>query len=206
MSESRLATSPYDTAWELIPWYVNGSLSEDEAAEVARFAAEDDAFAAEVDAQRSLLGEVVTLPDPEAAMGRSWDSLKSRIEADQRARTAPARAPRWRIGFGAFLGAGALAAALVVAVVALQQPEDGFRTLTDDPALAGPSLQFQVNEGTDIARLTALLAEQGLQLTGGPSAGGVFTAALPEGADPAEAAEALMAAPEVPFAAPAVAP
>lgn len=119
--------------------------------------------------------------------------------------SAPSRGWRMpRFAGGLALG-GALAAMVAVAVVTIQPADDGFQTLTQSPAGAAPEVQFQATAGTPRAVLEALAAAQGLTLGATPSEGGVWHATAAPGADAAELArlaEALMAAPEIIFAAP----
>ncbi|MEC9431565.1 MAG: hypothetical protein VYD87_01550 [Pseudomonadota bacterium] len=199
-----------DQAWELIPWYVNGSLPEDQAAEIERRRDADPDFAAEVERQLGLAVGICMIEDDDAPRARSWETLRARIEAEERARTPASLS--WRDRLAALLGplggrtgalAGMACAVALVTVVAMRPADDdGFRTLTGADGAGAAAIKFQAAPGVDRDALAALLADRGLVLLGEPSEAGVFRAAPPEGADLAAEAEALMAAPEILFAAP----
>ncbi|SFH62944.1 hypothetical protein [Albimonas pacifica] len=206
-----------DDLWALIPWYVNGTLDAAESAAVQRAIAADDDFAAEVDRQLGVAARVCMLEEPqmEQAQARSWETLRARIEAEERARMpAPAQESAFarllakltsRAGLA--VAGGVCAAALAIAVLPIGVGEDdAYRTLTSQTAEAGAAIRFQAAPDVPRAALERLLAAQGLTLLGEPSEGGVFRAAGPEGADLDAAAQALMAAPEILFAAPEAQP
>ncbi|MGR3783777.1 MAG: hypothetical protein ACU0DT_21220 [Albimonas sp.] len=209
-----------DDLWALIPWYVNGTLDAAEAAAVQRAIDADDAFAAEVDRQLGVAARVCLLEEPQMAQAqaRSWDTLRARIEAEERARTpAPApgetvsgAVPRLlsRLGsrLGLALAGGLCAAALAIAVLAPGGGDDAYRTLTSQGVEAGPAIRFQAAPELGRDELERLLAAQGLTLAGEPSESGVFRALAPRDADLAAAAERLMAAPQILFAAPEAQP
>lgn len=220
-----------DALWELIPWYVNGSLgaAETRAVEARRDA--DPAFAAEIERQSALAAGLAMqeVPDLEAAEARSIASLRARIEAEDRARTAAAPAgqawwTRWLpdLGRGGFAAAGTACAALVAVLflsgVMTGNTPDGpggdYRTLTSDPGAPGTFIKFQPAGGVTRAALERLLAEHGMELVGDASETGVFRARLrdrtgqatgtgtDEGLDTDALAGTLMQAEEILFAAP----
>lgn len=193
----------YETAWELIPWYVNGSLPEDEAELVRHQARISPQFAAEVARQHDLAQQVATVDPSEAPVERSWEKLRAQIDAEATAR-APAPQPRsWFAGLrgGHALGGLGVAACVLLAVVLFQPADDDYQTLTSG-AGADHAVKFQLAGELAEDDLTQLLAAHGLTLLDGPSETGVYTAAAAPEADLATTAQALMATSEVLFAAP----
>tara|TARA_R110000751_G_scaffold7538_9_gene30701 strand:- start:110 stop:781 length:672 start_codon:yes stop_codon:yes gene_type:complete len=211
----------HDEVWALIPWHVNGTLAAPEAERVRRHLEVCEACAAEVDRQLGVAARVCMLDDAQMteARERSWETLRARIESEERAR-APARPAQGRLAQllsrltsrrGLALAGVACAAALAVAVtLPTAGTDDAYRTLTSPASPtgseAGLAIRFQTAPDLAPPELERLLAAEGLTLLGGPSEGGVFRAAAPEGADLSAAAQALMAAPQILFAAPETQP
>ncbi len=193
----------HERLWELIPWFVNGTLPPEEAEEVKRYARVSPEFAAEISRQHGLAKQVATADPFDVPLARSWDHLRAQIKAEE-----PKTKPRfglqhWLDGLrGKFVVAGALAAACLV-VVAVQYPiGENLHTLTSNTADA-PTIKFQVAPGLSRTQIEKLLAEHNLKLVSGPSEGGVYGASGQAVADPQAAAQELMRLPEILFAAPA---
>ena len=208
----KMSTDPDDAVWELIPWYVNGTLGVQEAQMVERKRDSDPEFAAELEHQLAVAAGVrmLTEPEVEQAEARSWDSLRARIEAEEGARS-PAQQRSWWAGWlpdlqGGYAMAGLACVALLLGVVFLGQTgpgsDQGFQTLTSDPQSGGMVIKIQPAADLDRAVLERLLSENGLKLIGDPSSAGVYRAEIAEGADPQAVADILMGTPEILFAAP----
>ncbi|XDA99872.1 hypothetical protein AB1M95_08220 [Sulfitobacter sp. LCG007] len=194
----------YETAWELIPWYVNGSLPADEAELVRHQARISSHFAAEVARQVKLAKQVATFDPSEAPVDRSWEKLRRQIESESRARAPRKESKGWLSGLRggyAYGGIGVAACALVAALVVFRPQDDAFRTLTSGSD-ARQAIKFQLAVDLTEDDLASLLAAHGLTLLDGPSATGIYTAAAAPGADLETAATDLMAGSEVLFAAP----
>lgn len=191
--------------WELVPWYVNESLQEDEQAAFEKHLKGCAACQAEIARQRVLAKQVATVDPFEAPRAQSWEVMRAQIEADSRARRPHKKSWRDLIGgkTGLVTGLATATMACLVLVVSLDQPrEDGFQTLTSAPEAAGPMIKFQAAPNAEKAELVAALAAQGASLVSGPSAQGIYTASLPEGKDVQTAADLLMETPLILFAAP----
>lgn len=202
-----------DAEWEMVPWYVNGSLSDSEMAALDVRKDTDPDFAAEIEHQLALATGVCMLTDPEieAAQARSWAKLSAQIEADEAARKPAAAQGSWLSGLmsnlsGGYALAGVACAALLMAVFVMgpgpANDPDGYRTLTSDPGAIGAFIKVQ--PAADLARadLERVLGENGLRIVDGPSDSGVFRVEVAEGSDMEAVATDLMAAPEILFAAP----
>ncbi|WP_299963807.1 hypothetical protein [uncultured Roseobacter sp.] len=199
--------SDHDDLWELIPWYVNGSLPATDVARLEARAKDSTALSEEI-ARQTLLAEKVAKTDPfEVPLERSWETLRAQVEADLKARTPAPRRFAWLAalqGHGkAALGGLAVACLALVMVVQLSTPaEDGFVTLTSTPDLDGPTIRFQPAGSVEADQLAALLAPMGVVAIAGPSDAGVYSAILEENANLDEVAAAMMAADQILFAAP----
>ncbi|MEM9146933.1 MAG: hypothetical protein AAGC57_12095 [Pseudomonadota bacterium] len=80
-------------AWELIPWYVNGTLEDAERALVERAAEADPAIAAEIRQQKRVAEAMADLDAMDEAEERSWSSLAARIAKDAVPATPPEASP-----------------------------------------------------------------------------------------------------------------
>ncbi len=194
----------HDALWELIPWYVNGSLPPEEMEAVERRLETSEEFAAEVAVQRRLAEKMATVDPFEAPSSRSWETLRAQIEADRSARTPKVDVrDRFRGVRGGLLPAGLALAASLVLVFLFTPIDDGFRTLTSGGAQQEGAIRFQPTAGLGADRLAQVLAAHGLELAGGPSETGVYTAVPVDGAEAPDLdtlSETLMSAPEIIFA------
>ena len=185
-----------DPIWEMIPWYVNGSLPDADVQAVEQRRATSPEFDAEIERQQAIAAGICMLDPMEGAEKRSWRTLSAQIKAEERARQGAFSAmwlPDFRISLAV---AGTVSAALLVAVVAISPaPETGdFDLLTDPPS--GQVVKFQAAPDVERAEIIRLLEAQGFSLVAGPSETGVYEARLPEDTDPQAAADALNAMPE----------
>lgn len=201
-------------AWELIPWFVNGTLTETEKEHVSRHIQSSPEFAAEVARQFALAKRVATEDPFEAPLARSLKSLKAQIRAEESASSSPdanvdARGnPVWRSPVAQWFedykaqimlsGAG-LAACAAAAVMIFPDLRAGNTTLT---AAKTAVIRFQPASDLSDENLKSLLARNGLTLVSGPSESGVYTATLPAPKDPAAAVNDLLSTPDIVFAAP----
>lgn len=205
MHESRniAAEKRHDAVWELIPWFVNGTLPPEDMTLVKQHSQTCPECAAEIARQHGLARNVAAEDPFEAPLSRSWETLRAQIEAEQEARTPQADTRRWyqkRRG-GMMLGGMGLAACLV-AVFMIGAPNDDFRTLTSSDPSAVDTVRFQMVPGTTPEAIAEILSMNGLILVDGPSEAGVYTAEPLEGTDIDTATDSLKSAPEIVFAAP----
>ncbi|WP_417689123.1 hypothetical protein [Roseibium sp.] len=204
-------------AWELIPWFVNGTLSEAENDQVSLHIRSNPEFAAEVARQYALAKRVATEDPFEVPLAQSWKRLQAQVRAEERtnASRATSRAARgtsatrrpiigWIEDFKRAImlsGAGLAACALAVVVILPERGTD-YQTLTSETAESARAIRFQTSRDLSDQALKDLLASHGLTLVSGPSESGVYTATVSGQTDPAAAAGELMSAPEILFAAP----
>jgi hypothetical protein len=195
-----------DAIRELIPWYVNGTLPEDETRLVEDAARTDPGVAREINQQRTLAKKVATEDPFDVPLERSWEKLRAEALADIAARSPTIPWHRRLLNriegrIVPIIGASALACAALVLVVQVQQPAgDDFITLTAPADGSEQSIKFQPVGQPDAEALAAL----GVLAIEGPSEAGVFTALVAEGADTTAIARAMMERGDILFAAPEV--
>ncbi len=202
-----------EEAWDLIPWYVQGTLDDFERREIEAQLAQDPALRAELAEQRRLAEQIASLDDVSAGIERSLAETRRRIEvADAKPQsrwsemfeTFGKRAKRNRIGVRVFVPGAALAA-VVAAVLVLppqQATEDAsFETLTTPSVIPeAMHLRVKVAEGVTELQLRHLFTSHDLRVVDGPSPTGVYTLEVAPGGVPGDVAEALLVAPEIQFA------
>ncbi len=208
------STMSREEAWDLIPWYIKGTLDEKESRLVEARLAEDPALRTELALQRRLADRVASLEALDAGMERALAATRQRLEDETLSdKQSPAfdfrrtmhRLQEWvRLDLRVILPVGAVAAALTLFVLLpAQQPvEDGaFRTLTT-PSAVIDSAQLRVKVAEDVTELELrrLLVTHELQVIDGPSPTGVYTLEVAPDGDPEAIAANLLAAPEIEFA------
>jgi hypothetical protein len=194
-------------ALELLPWYVNGTLADREREQVRR--ALRSSLTCRLEFERLCrMRELMLEDDAEhAATDRGFERLMARIEASGGAPRAAARPPAGTPAASARWLPFAQAAALVALVGAAawwwsQGPaaeRQAYETLTvDEPAASqGPRLRLVFASGVSEEARRKILADLGLRLAAPPTAGGIYTIALPENVDPRPIAEKLRADPRI---------
>lgn len=195
-----------DDVMELIPWYVNGTLSDAEAKEIEAFAEQYPDVQAEIDHQSELAAGLCLLEDAEAdgvRQAQSWQTLSAQIAQENQARAPAQRSMSWLPAFRSVPALAATVAAFAfVAVFFVGQETTEFRTLTSGDDNQGPVIVFQLSPEADPEDLETILDKHGLTLIEGPTENGVYRADISTDALAGDLATTLMAAPEIVFAAP----
>lgn len=196
----------HEDIWELIPWYVNGSMPADQSDRIETHTQTCMVCAREVDRQRDLAQEVGKTELFEVPLERSWDTLRAAALADIAARTpAPKPQTSWmglaRGQLATLFGTVAIACVALVVVVQTNGPgADDFVTLTAAPDADGRIIKFQATGTPSTQELAAL----GVLSITGPSEAGVYAATVAEDADAMAIARAMMAREDILFAAPEI--
>lgn len=195
-------------AWDLIPWYINGSLTEGQHEPLQQHLAQCAACREEVQAQRTLRQAMHTRPQVESMPHHSLQKLWARIDAQPASPPLAVEQARPSRMVGALAAVVAVQALLLGALVLglLRMPRvDGavFRTVAA-PSLAPrqPGVRAVFTPGMTLAELQAVLERTHLGIASGPSPEGVYTLAVSDGADPRQALLELRAHPAVRFAEP----
>lgn len=169
----------HEQTLKLLPWYLNGTLDDGEAAMVEAHLVECAACDHEADAERALRNGVTSLASD---VDHGWSAMRQKLEAAE----APAARPsflRQKGGLG-WAMAGAMAASLVaVAVVSLQpaKPTDAYRVLGTAPGPAAPVANAVVLFAPDVpaSKMRNALAGANARITDGPLASGGYALRIP---------------------------
>jgi anti-sigma factor RsiW len=205
-------------AWELIPWFVNGTASAEQCERVEQHLEHCPHCRAEIAAQRELLQAMRTPPAVESMPHASLQKLWSRIDGGEGAMPAPvpADAPtRRRPGVARWLAAAVVVQAVLLGVLFFAlldargtgDASGAYRTVSSASATTGssnaPAVRAVFAPEMPLGELQALLERAQLRIVNGPSAEGVLTLALanPRG-DAAQALAILRAHPAARFAEP----
>ncbi|VAW17038.1 hypothetical protein MNBD_ALPHA09-1905 [hydrothermal vent metagenome] len=182
--------SPRDRIEALLPFYLNGTLGADDLAYVEAWLDTDpDAKAALVAAQAehdAAVSANEAISPPGDALGRFTTALEAEARASRVAARRSLMAGLWKKLLGAppALAWGTAVAALALVVVqAVTLPGDEARPFTEAGTSQtqddAPFVLVVFAPGSDIARITALLAETGATMAGGPKPGGIYRITLP---------------------------
>lgn len=208
----------HETATELIPWLVNGRLSDAETARVQSHLTECAQCRAEVASERRIMQLLQRSPRVDYAPQASLQKLWARIEEMERelpTRLAPDASRSARTSSRASLHRWALTAGIACAlglsalVAAGWRPrallEDGpYRTATSGPPALARAAQIRVvfAPAVTMDELTRIASANRLTIVEGPSDAGVFGLAMSPGSNVAvdEALERLRTDPRIRFA------
>lgn len=194
----------HQDVWEVLPWFVNGSLEDQELEQVERHLADCEECRHEASVLQQLARIMVGSGAPMVTPDEAFPELLSRIEEAERRDAVRwgrwLRSDGWPRRFLAFstgpilrpvLAAG-LAFIVVLAALLWRQtslePPATFRTLSDPAAVAestGLRVRMVFGSEVDEGTLRRLLLDVGGQIVGGPSPYGVYTVELPPPQDPA---------------------
>lgn len=173
----RLRSNPHEAVQELLPWFVNGTLDEEELAEVEAHLAECAECSAELAAERRLAAAAVESAPVDS--DTAWLQMKERLDAADAPQLRPAP-PLWRkrVPIGWAL-ASPVAAAAAVALVVVNLParapvETQFHALGAAQATAGANLVVQFQPGTRVADLQRLLETENARVVDGPTQTGAY--------------------------------
>lgn len=193
----------HNQAWELIPWFVNGSASVDQCAKVEQHIEHCPRCRAEITAQRELMQAMRTPPLVESMPHASLQKLWTRIDGGEGSMPAPVPVEtpaRRRHGVTRWLAAAVAAQALLLGVLFFAlldaRGERGeYRTVSSIAAAsATPAVRAVFAAEMTLGELQALLERAHLRIVNGPSAEGVLTLALAAPTDDAAQALAILRA------------
>lgn len=198
-----LRPSEHDAVQQLLPWHVNGTLSDEETARVEAHLAECDDCRHDLARERELAREVALLP---LDVDEGWQAMTMRLPEQISSRPG-GRSPLFsRPGPVGWAVGGALAAsvAFAVAIVGLQQPlapAQTFHALGSAGVAASGQVIVLFRPDATEQQMRALLAAQGARVVDGPTAAGAYVLRV-DGRSPAEAIAALRQSSEVVLAEP----
>jgi len=198
----------------LLPWFANGTLPRDEAAQVEAHLAQCTRCRADLDGQvklRTLLPPAVAEAggdDDAATAERRWSALRVRLDADAAARppartahAAPRRRPprrptRWLPWAFGLQTAFVLALALLAGWNALT-PSEPYRALGTAPAGVAPNALVVFRPDATEQQMRLALRAGHARLVGGPTVTDAYLLQIGPAADIADAVARLRAQPGV---------
>jgi len=173
----------HDACWEIIPWFVNGSLNADEREAAEAHVESCDECRREIAAQADMQRELAALEASSREADRGWQRLLAELDE------LPNQPSRRRLSTRRMLLAAAvLQIALFGALAGLigwlhgEPAEHSFRTLsTPQAVLNAPGAHFRLVTApqTEISQLQAVLLPLQGRIIDGPTAGGVITVSVP---------------------------
>lgn len=191
-------------AWDLIPWFVNGSAPDSRSESLEHHLRECPECRAEVEAQRAIMQAMKTRPLVENMPHGSLQKLWARIDAQP---AAPAelpvsaeteegtrqRSPRLVVWLAAAIAMQALLlGAVTLLLLRLPPDEAAYRTVSSPAAItAAPSVRAVFAPDMTLGELQALLERASLRIVSGPTAEGVYTLAATQASAAADVSRAL---------------
>ncbi len=188
----------HDAAWELLPWYINGTLKASERAPVDQHLRSCLLCHRELDEQQRL-GELVRESETVRISPRSsFDTLMRRIDSSATADSGHSFGYRNQIMSWLPVAAALLAVGVVLVVLFSANPDRSgdFRTLSSETPILpsdATALQMVFAQHATEEEIRNLLAGIGGRIVDGPSGAGVYTIELLDGAVPPETLEQLQA-------------
>lgn len=195
MRPDSATTMRHRQAWELLPWYVNGSLDGDELERFEAHLAGCEVCRSELVVEERWAREIRASEELVYSPDRAFAELRGRLAGSERDRAGASRAEGSRLGrlwrraggetSGALRFALLAQAAAIVALVAvlwLEPAPAEFRTVSDpvaESAVEGAAVRVVFAEGATEVDLRELLLGVGARLVDGPSPHGVYTLEVP---------------------------
>ena len=184
---------------DLLPDYVNGLLSEEDARRVEEAARADRETAADIAFYRNVKAAVQSGADDFTPGAFGWARLSRAIDGEARA-PAPARSaasPLWRYAAAA-LAVVALGQFALLATSGAPAPGDArYLTASDDEVAGGHMVRVAFAGDARQEAVTALLQSVDGEIAGGPGALGLFLVRFEDEAAQAAALEAFASNPDL---------
>lgn len=148
---------------------MNGTLSDAEAAQVARHLCECAECREDVAMERAMAGHLRTLPG--GAPDRGWAALKARVEGSQAPRrTATALTRRIPLGWALLAQAASIAVVASLLIVASGRPPQLYRTLGAAPHPETGNLVVVFKPDASEAAMRSVLTRNEARIVDGPTA------------------------------------
>jgi anti-sigma factor RsiW len=168
----------HEQTLKLLPWYLNGTLDEAEAAMVEAHLVECASCSREAEGESALRNGVTSLAND---VDHGWAAMRQKLETAEA--PPPRRTPVWRrrVGLG-WAGAGALAASVTaVALASLQphSPDNVYHALGAAPVPSTGNAIVLFSPDTSSQVMRDALAGVGARITDGPLASGGYMLHLP---------------------------
>jgi anti-sigma factor RsiW len=170
-------TAEHEKYLELLPWYVNGTLSDGERAELSAHLKQCLSCNAALKQERHLIGLARQHDHLGVERRHGMNALLERIDTGS-ARRASLSAPRALLGYGLAAVFGALIVWGVVSLGGRQAAgiaDEPFSTLSDGGVAAANRIDVIFVETPDAPALDRLLSDVGGTVVGGPTGLGRYT-------------------------------
>jgi anti-sigma factor RsiW len=170
-----LAGDPHQQTQALLPWYINGTLDENELTTVEQHLSECRECQADFAAEHSLGTDIASVP---MDVDKGWAAMRARLNEGTYKPAPVVSAPRARPSFfrrsipmNWVLSAQAAAAVLIFGVARLASltPEPVYHTLSSTPGAASANLLVIFRPDTVEQDLRASLMRSGAHIVGGPT-------------------------------------
>lgn len=171
-----LRKNPHEEVQELLPWFVNGTLDQDELEQVEAHLAECPECRAELTAERRLAAAIESSPaDTEGA----WERMEQRLDAKAASSITPTPSLLKRRVPVVWAIAGPIAASVAVAAVMLTitprtVTEPQYRALSAAQAPAAANLIIQFQPATQVRDMQTALQSVDARLVDGPTETGAY--------------------------------
>ncbi|MEO1679702.1 MAG: zf-HC2 domain-containing protein [Pseudomonadota bacterium] len=185
----------HQAVWEMIPWYLNGTLEDADQRRVAAHLNRCAACRAEVAEQRRLQAVIMDGTTADTHAAESWRTLQKHIRPGRDRRPILQRwASVWAAGA---VAAACLAALVAMPVLRVAQGPNEFVTLTAPGDDAG-ELRILPAPGVERHEVLSVLEDFGLEVTEAPVITDLIRA-RPSASSPEEIAQALQDHPAIAF-------
>jgi anti-sigma factor RsiW len=191
MSRSATETIEHQHAWELLPWIVNGSLTDADRVGVEAHVRGCEACRAELAAQRRLYAAMAADQGVEKLPTAGLLRLRQRMDALEAqgplAERAKSSAPRelrpWRRPRALAAAAAAAVGAFAIGATLLwegsaQRDSDYYTVTSASPQPPGVMIRAVFAPQITLSQLQAFLDDAGLKIIAGPTEAGVYSLAM----------------------------
>ena len=176
----RLHGDPHAQSQRLLPWYVNGSLDDEELAQVETHLADCAECREDLKAEQAMARQIKTLPSD---VDRGWTALRARVEGGGAAAEAGSGRSLLgrRISVGWALAAQAACLALLIPILAftLSRPQPLYRTLGAAPSAGAGNLVVIFKPDTSEQALRSTLMHNGARIVDGPTSTDAYVLRVP---------------------------
>lgn len=162
----------------LIPWYLNGTLSDAERGQVEQFLRESPDAEPQLQMWRAVQLQLRSQVLADSGTELGWRRLRRELKER---RVAPARA--WRVAAAAGV---LMVVGLQTAILLRQHGDERYSPLSGTTTVPADAWRLQVRfaDSATMADINALLQRLDARVIGGPSAIGIYELAVPRGTAP----------------------
>ena len=176
----RLHGDPHAQVQRLLPWYLNGSLDGEEAAQLEAHLEDCAECREDLKAEEAMARQIRTLPSD---ADRGWTALKARVEGGKAApRQGSDRAlfgRRVSLGWAVVAQAACLALVIPIVAVTLSRPQPLYRSLGSAPTAESGNLVVIFKPDISEQALRSTLTQNGARIVDGPTSADAYVLHVP---------------------------